>query len=149
MKHHTAPLAAPAQPSVSSPSSTVEATRWLAVGVLLALMALCAVWELWGAPVRPGGSWLALKGAPLALALPGLLKRRMYTYRWLSLLLWLYCTEALVRLSSDAAPSRWWALGELLLCLALFVLCVLHVRLRHKAARQAVAQPAAASGVTH
>jgi uncharacterized membrane protein len=40
---------------------------------------------------------------PLLLPLPGLLKNRMYTYRWLSLLVWLYFAEGVVRATSDAA----------------------------------------------
>src|SRR6218665_570662 len=40
----------------------VAATRWLASGSLLALIALCLAWELVLAPLRPGGSWLALQG---------------------------------------------------------------------------------------
>ena len=69
---------------------TVRATRTLAVASLLGLIALSLAWELWLAPVRPGGSWLALKALPLCLPLAGLLKHRMYTYRWLSLVIWLY-----------------------------------------------------------
>lgn len=68
------------------PGSDVAATRWLAVGSLLALIVLCIAWELWLAPLREGGSWLFIKALPLAFAVIGLLKRRMYTYRWLSLL---------------------------------------------------------------
>ena len=85
--------AAPAAPDVA-------ATRWLAVGCLLGLIVLSLAWELWLAPLRPGGSWLALKALPLAVPLAGLLKHRMYTYRWVSLVVWLYFTEGVVR-----APS--------------------------------------------
>ena len=86
-----------ARPLPAPVGADVAATRWLAVGSLLALAALCVAWELWWAPLRPGGSWLALKAVPLALPLAGLLKRRMYTYRWVSLLVWLYFTEGVVR----------------------------------------------------
>jgi len=58
----------------------VELSRRLAVASLLALIALCLAWELWLAPLRPGGSWLALKVLPLCIPLAGLLKNRMYTY---------------------------------------------------------------------
>ena len=118
-------------------ATDVAATRWLAVGSLAALIVLSLAWELWLAPVRPGGSWLAIKALPLAVPLAGLLKRRMYTYRWVSLLVWLYFTEGVVRAWSDAAPSRWLALAEVALCLLLFVACTLHVRLRQRAARAA------------
>ncbi len=122
-------------PSNREPGSDVAATRWWAVGSLLALMLLCVAWELWLAPLRPGGSWLALKALPLCLPLVGLLKRRMYTYRWVSLVIWLYFTEGVVRAWSDPAPSRWLALIEVALCLSLFVACTLHVRWRQRAVK--------------
>ena len=127
--------ALPSHPPSSSASQPVDATRWLAVGSLLALMLLCVVWELWLAPLRPGGSWLVLKALPLAVPLIGLLKHRMYTYRWVSLMIWLYFTEGVVRAWSDTAPGRWLACVEIVLCLLLFIACAAHVRLRHKAAR--------------
>ena len=111
------------------------------MGSLLGLLLLCLAWELWLAPLRPGGSWLALKALPLALPLAGLLKRRMYTYRWVSLLVWLYFTEGVVRAWSDPAPGNWLAGIEILLCLLLFTACALHVRLRLAAAK-ASTQPA-------
>jgi uncharacterized membrane protein len=111
----------------------VARTRALAVASLLGLIVLCVAWELWLAPLRPGGSWLVLKALPLTLPLAGLLKNRMYTYRWVSLLVWLYFTEGVVRATSDRGPGVPLAILEVLLCLALFVACALHVRwrLRH------------------
>lgn len=138
MQSETAPPPSPIPPDVST---DVAATRWLAVGSLLGLILLCLAWELWLAPLRPGGSWLALKALPLALPLAGLLKRRMYTYRWVSLLVWLYFTEGVVRAWSDPAPGNWLAAIEILLCLLLFTACAMHVRLRLAAAK-ASTQPA-------
>ena len=117
----------------------VQVTRWLAVGSLLGLIALSFTWELWLAPLRPGGSWLVLKSLPLFLPLAGLLKNRMYTYRWVSLLVWLYFTEGAVRAYSDRAPSSYYALLEVFLCLTLFVGCALHVRLRLRNAKSQLA----------
>lgn len=111
----------------------VDTTRALAVGSLLALIALGLAWELWLAPLRPGGSWWALKVLPLALPLAGLLKQRMYTYRWVSLLVWLYFTEGVVRATSDPDGFSAALAGlEVLLCLLLFTACALHVRWRLK-----------------
>ncbi|MDB5848985.1 MAG: hypothetical protein JWP29_2737 [Rhodoferax sp.] len=118
---------------------TVAWTRRLAVGCLLGLILLGLAWELWLAPIKPGGSLLALKVLPLCVPLAGLLKNRMYTYRWLSLVVWLYFTEGVVRAWSDKAPSAWFALVEVLLCLGLFAASVLHVRLRQKNAKAAAA----------
>jgi uncharacterized membrane protein len=120
----------PLESASALPSRAVAGTRTLAVASLLGLIVLGLAWELWLAPIRPGGSWLALKVLPLCLPLAGLLKNRMYTYRWVSLLVWLYFTEGVVRAYSDKAPGNWLAMVELLLCLSLFVACALHVRLR-------------------
>lgn len=129
---------------INQPGTDVAATRWLAVGSLLALMVLCVAWELWLAPLRPGGTLLFLKALPLAFAVIGLLKRRMYTYRWMSLLVWLYFTEGVVRAWSDRAPSNWLALLEVVLCLVLFTACTMHIRLRLRSARPASADTAPA-----
>ncbi len=120
----------------------VRQIRWLAVCSLLGLIALGLAWELFIAPVRPGGSWLALKVLPLCLPLAGLLKHRMYTYRWVSLMVWLYFTEGVVRAWSDAPPGRWLAVAEIVLCLLLFTATALHVRVRQRLARRAAAPQA-------
>lgn len=104
----------------------------MAVGSLIGLIVLGLAWELWLAPVRPGGSWLALKVLPLTLPLAGLLKNRMYTYRWVSLLVWLYFAEGVVRATSDRGPGVLLAILEILLCLTLFAACAMHVRWRLK-----------------
>lgn len=120
------------------PSSAVATTRWLAVGSLVGLIVLGLAWEMWLAPLRPGGSWLALKVLPLVVPLAGLYKNRMYTYRWVSLMIWLYFTEGVVRAWSDALTAGRILAGiEVLLCLMLFTACAMHVRLRLRDARQA------------
>jgi len=117
----------------TAPPSTPRAvafTRALAVASLLGLIVLGLAWELWLAPLRPGGSWLALKVLPLCAPLAGLLRHRMYTYRWVSLMVWAYFTEGVVRAWSDRGLSAQLALLEIALCLSLFAACVLHVRTR-------------------
>jgi uncharacterized membrane protein len=115
---------------MNNPSPSVNTTRWLAVGSLLALILLSLAWELYLAPLRPGGSWLVLKALPLCLPLAGLMKNRMYTYRWVSLVVWLYFIEGVVRAWSDKAPGNFLAMLEVGLCVLLFVACTAHVRLR-------------------
>ena len=132
LEHPGAGPVAPIHPAAASPG--VRATRALAVASLLGLIVLSLAWELWLAPLRPGGSWLALKALPLCLPLVGLLKQRLYTYRWVSLMVWLYFTEGVVRAWSDPWPSRGWAGVEIALSLLLFVACVAHVRLRLRGA---------------
>jgi uncharacterized membrane protein len=113
-------------------ANQIDATRWLALGSLVGLITLCLAWELWLAPIRPGGSLLALKALPLCIPLAGILKNRMYTYRWVSLLVWLYFTEGAVRAWSDRPPGNYLAMAEVLLCLLLFAACAVHVRVRLK-----------------
>ena len=107
-------------------------TRTLAVGSLLGLIVLSLVWELWLAPLRPGGSWLVLKALPLCLPLAGLLKNRMYTYRWVTLVVWLYFAEGVIRMNGDRWPSSLYAGIEVALCLVLFAASAMHVRWRLK-----------------
>jgi uncharacterized membrane protein len=110
----------------------IDITRWLATASLAGLITLGLAWEMWLAPIRPGGSLLALKVLPLVLPLAGVLKNRMYTYRWLSLFVWIYFTEGVVRAWSDPSPGNYLAMIEIGLCLLLFVACALHVRVRLK-----------------
>ena len=134
----------------SLPPSTADAvlppslawTRNVAVASLLGLIVLGLAWELWLAPT--GSGLLALKVLPLALPLAGLLKRRLYTYRWVSLLVWLYFTEGVVRATSDRGLSALLAVGEVVLCLLLFAACAAHVRWRFKLAAEAAAAAAPA-----
>ena len=111
--------------------TAVEATRWLAAGSIIALIATTLLWELWLAPTRVPALAAGIKALPLCLPLPGLLKRRMYTYRWTSLLVWLYVFDGAVRVTDGGATSVLAAI-ELLLCVVLFAACGLHVRLRLK-----------------
>ena len=99
---------------------------------MIGLIVLGLAWELWLSPIRPGGSWLALKVLPLCLPLAGILKNRMYTYRWMSLLVWLYFTEGATRAWSDNPPGNYLAMIQVALCLVLFAACALHVRIRLK-----------------
>ena len=134
------PITSPTAPAIDQTSTVqthVHLSRALAVGSLLGLIVLSLVWELLAAPLRPGGSWLALKALPLCLPLAGLLKNRMYTYRWVSMLVWFYFTEGVVRAWGDKAPSNYCALLEIALCLVLFVACLMHVRLRQRDAKAA------------
>src|SRR6218665_1881081 len=94
----------------------VAATRWLGRGSFLALVPPCLARGLVVAPLpprgarlRPGGSWLPRKALARCLPLAGLLKNRMYTYRWVSLVVWLYFTEGVVRGWGDRPPSQWLA----------------------------------------
>lgn len=120
----------PAPAAAADP--VVRATRALALGCVTGLIVLGLSWELWLAPT--GSGTLALKVLPLLLPLPGLWRHRMYTFRWLSLLVWLYFLEGAVRATSESGLSQVLALVEVLLCLLLFAACALHVRWRLRTA---------------
>lgn len=127
--------AAPSLPDSATPAlpASIAWTRAVAVGSVIALIALGLAWELWLAPT--GNRTLALKVLPLLLPLPGLLRNRMYTYRWLSLMVWLYFTEGVVRATSDRGAGVWLGTIEVLLCLLLFAACAAHVRWRLRNAK--------------
>jgi len=116
-----------AAPTVAPPE--LRRIRALAVGSLLALVLLCLAWELWIAPIGPTRAG-ALKVLPLLVPLVGFLRHRMYTYRWVSLLVWFYFAEGVMRAWNDPVAPRWLPLAEIGLCLLLFAACALHVRTR-------------------
>jgi uncharacterized membrane protein len=93
----------------------------LAASSLISLIFLSLAWELWLAPLRPGGSWLVLKTLPLLLPLFGILHGKVYTYRWSTLLIWLYFTEGVVRAWTDGGLSSQLATLEWLLALIFFL----------------------------
>jgi uncharacterized membrane protein len=102
---------------------------WLtAHAVLVTLIFLCLAWELWLAPLKPGGSWLVLKVLPLLAPLFGILHGRRYTFQWSTLLIWLYAAEGAARTLTDTGPARWLAAGELVLSFAYFGAAVAYLR---------------------
>ncbi len=95
---------------------------------LVALLFLCLAWELWLAPLRPGGSMLALKALPLLLPLFGILRGKRYTHQWTSMLALAYVAEGLVRAASDQGASQLLAMAETVLATLLFAGCLGHAR---------------------
>lgn len=127
-------------PAHGAPLPPVVAwTRSIAVASVAALVVLGLAWELWLAPT--GSGWLALKVAPLLLPLRGLLRNRLYTYRWVTLFVWPYFVEGVVRAATEAGAGRALALIEVALTLSLFAACAVHVRWRlgHAAAAKGAA----------
>lgn len=101
---------------------------------LLGLIVLGLAWELWLAPLRPGGSLLALKALPLALPLPGLLKGKRYTYQWSSMLILGYLAEGITRAWTERGMSQLLAAAEVALSLLFFAAAVTYARLTRAAA---------------
>lgn len=106
----------------------MKALRLAALGSLLALFALTLAWELWLAPLRPGGSWLALKALPLLAPLPGMLRGRRRTFQWVLFLSLAYVAEGAVRAWSEAGAVRTLALAEIALAAALFFSAAFYAR---------------------
>jgi len=119
--------------------AAVTASRAVAVAATLALIGLGLAWELWLAPT--GRGTLAWKVLPLALPIAGLLKMRLHTYRWLSLLVWIYVAEGAVRAASERGIGAALALAEIALAVVVFAACAVHVRARLGNAPVAPAAP--------
>ena len=100
---------------------------------LIALIALCVAWELWLAPLRPGGSWLAVKVLPLLMPLSGILRGRRYTHQWASMLSLAYFVEGTVRATTEPGLSQRLAVLEIVLSLAFFAAAVAYARLTSRA----------------
>ncbi len=101
----------------------------LAATSLIGLLFLCLAWELWLAPLRPGGSMLALKALPLLLPLFGILRGKRYTHQWTSMLALAYVAEGLTRAVSDQGLSQALAMAETTLAILLFAGCLGHARM--------------------
>ena len=107
----------------------MRTARLVASASLALLIALCLAWELWLAPLRPGGSWLALKTLPLALPLVGVFSGKRYTYQWASMLILAYLAEGTTRAWAEVGLSRTLAGAEIVLALAFFAAAVSFARL--------------------
>ena len=110
----------------------MKLTDWMhacAVLCLTALIALCVAWELWLAPLKPGGSWLVLKAVPLLAPLFGILNRRLYTFRWAGMLALAYFVEGTVRVYADRGASALLAGIEIVAALLFMAAAVAFVRL--------------------
>ena len=100
-------------------------TLWFAaIGSLLGLIGVALAWELFLAPIKPGGSWLVLKAFPLLIPLRGMLHGRRYTFQWVPFLALAYFTEGVVRAWSEPAPVRTFALAQATLATTLFLAAI-------------------------
>jgi uncharacterized membrane protein len=103
--------------------------RFSASGALVALVLLCLAWELWLAPLRPGGSLIALKALPLVFPLKGIFQGTRYTYQWSSMLILAYFAEGVTRAWSERGMSQALAGGEIALSIMFFASAVAYSRL--------------------
>jgi uncharacterized membrane protein len=119
----------------TEPTPGERLSRNLSLACAAALFLLCLAWEL----LLTGSLMWALKALPLLPAFGGLRRYRLYTYRWVSLLVWLYACEGLVHVGSSSGLVRLMGGLEALLAVALFVAVTVHIRLRLGAAKAAAA----------
>ena len=103
---------------------------------LIALIFLCLAWELWLAPLRPGGSMLALKAVPLLAPLFGVLRGKRYTHQWASMLVLLYMVEGIVRAMTETGAARFLGTLETLLALTFFACAIFYAKLSAKELRR-------------
>jgi uncharacterized membrane protein len=106
----------------------IRIARLIAGASLIALMFLCIAWELWLAPLRAGGSALALKALPLLLPLFGVLRGKRYTYQWSSMLILAYFAEGVVRAWSERGAGQALALAQIVLAMIFFTAAICYVR---------------------
>ena len=106
----------------------MRAGVWGPSACLVALIFLGVAWELFLAPIRPGGSWLVLKVLPLMAALPGVLRGRRHTVQWATPVIWLYAAEGATRAYTDGGMGAALALAELALALCFFATAVAWLR---------------------
>ena len=118
---------------------TASRYQFIASASLIALIFLCLGWELWWAPLKPGGSWLVLKSVFLLAPLFGILRGKRYTYQWVSMLCLLYLTEGVLRVS-DPGLTAVLAGIEIALSVLLFFSTMMYAR-NTAPSRQASAQP--------
>ena len=111
--------------------------------LLVALIFLCLAWELFAAPLKPGGSWWVLKVLPLLAALPGVLRARRYTLQWSTLVIWLYAADGATRAYTDRGVSAALAGAELVLALAYFGAAVATLRSTPRSSTSATPTPPA------
>lgn len=112
--------------------------RWIANISLWLLFLLCIAWELFLAPLRPGGTFMFLKALPLAFAFRGVARGSLYTMQWASMLVLLYLMEGVVRVMSDPpGPSIALAWIEIVLSLVFFLAAIFYVRPAKQAAQLA------------
>jgi uncharacterized membrane protein len=104
------------------------ALRYGVVACFIGMVVLGLLWEIWLAPLRPGGTLLALKVLPLVLAIPALMRASRYAFQWWSMLLMIYLTEGLVRATSDKGLSAQLAWIEVALSTIAFICILLYTK---------------------
>ena len=109
--------------------AAAEPWRRTTVALLASLALVEVCWELWLAPLKPGGSWLALKALPLVALWPGVAQGRKRALQWALLLLPWYFAEGVVRGFSESGRHALCASTAAALALATIGSGLAYVRL--------------------
>lgn len=127
--------------AIQSESDTVALSKRLKLIAnisLWLLFLLCLAWEIFLAPLRPGGTLLFLKALPLVFAFRGVAKGSIYTMQWAAMLVLLYLMEGVTRAMSDPpGPSVTLAWIEIVLSTVFFFAAIFYVRPAKRAAQLA------------
>ena len=99
----------------------------LALAAFVDLFILCVCWEWFISPLRPEGSWLILKALHLLLPMRGIWKGNVYTMQWASMLILLYITEGLVRIT-ESGWNFYLAILETVLATVAFVSLLMYLK---------------------
>lgn len=99
----------------------------IASAAIVDLIVLCVAWEWLISPLRPGGSWLVLKALPLIIMLPGIWRANVYTMQWSSMVILIYTTEALTRIT-ESGWNMWMAILELILSVTIFIALLMYLK---------------------
>jgi uncharacterized membrane protein len=120
-------------------SPTQRRAWWWAMAAWGGLIVLSLAWELVLAPLRPGGSWLALKAVPLLLPLPWMLRGSTYALQVALFIVMLYVFEGATRLL-EPGPGAPLAALELALAAAFLTAAIVYLRPMKLAAKRRARQ---------
>ena len=123
----------PQTPESRAQAASLTRLRIATVALCLALVVLGFTWETVLAPLRPGGSLLALKVLPLALVLPAFWLGRIRHYQLWSMLILVYLCEGVVRGMTDRGLSSTLGWVETALAVSAYAAILRYVQLRRRA----------------
>ena len=123
----TEPSPIPA-PSRAALQAACQLWRLLSVAQVAGLIVLGSLWELWLAPLKPGGSLLVFKVLPLVFVLPALIRGWVKPYQLWTMLILLYLCEGIVRGMSDPGLSSTLGWIETVLAAGSYATLMLYVR---------------------
>lgn len=106
--------------------------RGMSAGLLLALIALLALWNQFFADLHGARSWVitSIELAPLLLVAPGMLLGSARAHAWVCFVVNLYFIKGVL---AWIDPARMWlGILETLLSVALFVCALLYTRWRYQ-----------------